>query len=165
MPPASPSSISSQFRRPLVIYDDKCYSCTKFARAARALSRGWVRIVGHYYSEEATNVLEMVLPPGYDATQMFWIVNRSGAYGARSGLLPLAREIVAGIFKKGNSRGSSSGYTGEDRGGKSYGISCEYSDVDGDTGGGMSASCYTPTNVAKRIAQMLSHGAAFPFRS
>lgn len=132
-------SLSSLFQRPLLIYDDKCYSCAKFAKAASALSRGWIRVAGHYYSQEAKEAKEMIFPPGYDATKMFWLVNRNGAHGARSGLLPLAREIIAGIF----------------RGGKASDIvaACEYD----------SMSCYTPTNVLKRIAGTLGHGAKFPF--
>lgn len=134
-------SLSSLFQRPLLIYDDMCYSCAKFAKAASALSRGWIRTAGHYYSQEAKEAKEMIFPPGYDATKMFWLVNRNGAHGARSGLLPLAKEIIIGIF----------------RGGKASDIAaaCEYD--------GTSMSCYTPTNVFKRLAAMLSHGARFPF--
>lgn len=44
---------SEIFSRPLIIYDDKCYSCTKFANIARSISRGYIRIAGHYYSDEA----------------------------------------------------------------------------------------------------------------
>jgi len=134
-------SLSSLFQRPLIIYDDKCYSCAKFAKAASTLSRGWIRLAGHYYSEDAKKAKEMIFLPGYDATKMFWLVNRSGAHGARSGLLPVAREIIVGMF----------------RGGKAGDISaaCEY--------GGTPKSCYTPTNVFKRLVTMLSHGARVPF--
>jgi hypothetical protein len=106
---------------------------------ASTLSRGWIRTAGHYYSQEAKEAKEMIFPPGYDATKMFWLVNRDGAHGARSGLLPLAKEIIAGMF----------------RGGKAGDImaACEYTGM----------SCYTPTNVLKRIADTLSHGASFPF--
>jgi len=129
------------FQRPLLIYDDKCYSCAKFARVASTLSRGWIRVAGHYYSEEAKEAKKMIFPSGYDATKMFWLINKNGAYGARSGLLPAAREIIIGMF----------------RGGKASDIiaACEYN--------GTSMSCYTPTNVFKRLAAMLSHGARFPF--
>jgi len=128
------------FQRPLLIYDDKCYSCAKFAKVASALSRGWIRVAGHYYSQEAKEAKETVFPPGYDATKMFWLINRNGAYGARSGLPPVAREIIVGMF----------------RGGKASDIAtaCEYN---------ASMSCYTPTNVFRRLANMLSHGARFPF--
>lgn len=71
---------------------------------------------------------------------MFWLVNKSGAHGARSGLLPLAKEIIIGLF----------------RGGKAsdIGAACEY-----DAG----MSCYTPTNILKRIGGTLGHGATFRF--
>src|SRR5581483_451647 len=136
------SSISSLFRRPLLIYDDKCYSCAKFAKSASTLSRGWIRAAGHYHSKEAKEAKSIIFPPGYDPTGMFWLVNKDGAFGARSGVLPLTREILVGIF----------------RGGKASEIiaACEY--------GGMGASCYTPTNVFKRLVGMLSHGASFPFQ-
>lgn len=129
------------FQRPLLIYDDKCYSCTKFARVASALSRGWIKVAGHYYSQEAKEAKEMIFPPGYDATKMFWLVNKNGAHGARSGLLPVAREIIFGMF----------------RGGKVNDITaaCEYN--------GTSMSCYTPINVFRRLASMLSRGAKVPF--
>lgn len=129
------------FQRPLLIYDDKCYSCGKFANAVSKLSRGWIRAAGHYYSKEANEVKEMIFPPGYDATKMFWLVNKSGAYGARSGLLPVAREIIVGMFRRGRA--------------SEIAAACE--------NGGTSMSCYTPTNVFKRLANMLSHGAKFHF--
>jgi len=129
------------FQRPLLIYDDKCYSCAKLAKVASALSRGWIRVAGHYYSQEAKEAKELVFPPGYDATKMFWLINKNGAYGARSGLPPVAREIIVGMFT----------------GGKASNIAaaCEYGDT--------SMSCYTPTNVFRRFATLLSHGAKFQF--
>jgi len=141
-------SLSSMFRRPLLIYDDKCYSCTKFAKSASMLSRGWIRIAGHYYSQDAKEVKETIFPPGYDATKMFWLVNRTGAYGARSGLPQVLREIVVGMFK-----GSKAGRGGN--GDDMAAAACEYD--------GTSMSCYTPANVFKRLVKMLSHGAKFAF--
>ena len=124
-----------------MIYDDKCYSCAKFAKAASVLSRGWIRAAGHYYSREAKDAKQAIFPPGYDSTKMFWLVNRSGAYGARSGLPQVAREIIVGLFRS--------------RKASDIPAACEY--------GGTSMSCYTPTNVFKRLAKMLSHGAKFKF--
>lgn len=136
--------LSSLFERPLLIYDDKCYSCTKFAKVASTLSRGWIRAAGHYYSKEAMEAKAAVFPAGYDATKMFWLVNRRGAFGARSGLLPLTREIVAGWFKGNNNKKTTFPPP-----------ACEYTTS--------SPSCYTPTSVFARLATMLSHGAAFQF--
>lgn len=137
-------SLSSTFARPLLIYDDKCYSCTQFARTASALSRGWIRTAGHYRSEEARRAKEMIFPEGYDSTRMFWLVNSTGAHGARSGLLPLAREVAAGWFRGGK----------EKKNADAFAPLCEYNN---------GTSCYTPTNILKRLARMLSHGATFSF--
>jgi hypothetical protein len=108
---------------------------------AGTLSRGWIKTAGHYYSQDAKEAKEMIFPPGYDATKMFWLVNRKGAHGARSGLLPLAKEIIVGMFRGGRA--------------SDVAAACEYD--------GTSMSCYTSTNVLKRIAGTLSHGARFPF--
>ena len=139
------SSLSSSFKRPLLIYDDKCYSCAKFAKVASMLSRGWIRAAGHYYSQVAKETKEMIFPTDYDATKMFWLINRSGAHGARSGLLPLAKEILVGIL-----RGS----------GKVNDIdaSCKYDKTN-------NMSCYTLTDVLKRIAGTLRKGTTFRFNS
>jgi hypothetical protein len=113
---------------------------------ASTLSRGWIRTLGHYYSQEAKEVKATIFPPNYDATKMYWLVNRRGAHGARAGLLPLAKEILIGIFRGG--------------GGKVNDISatCEF-----DTTKNM--SCYTTTTVLKRIAGTLSHGKTFRFKT
>ncbi len=87
------------FSRPLLIYDDKCSSCTKFAKAAARLSRGWICIAGHYYSQQAIDTKKMIFPSNYDATKMFWLINKNGAFGARLGLIQVVKEIIIGIFK------------------------------------------------------------------
>ena len=137
--------MSSSFKRPLLIYDDKCYSCAKFAKVASMLSRGWIRAAGHYYSQVAKETKEMIFPTDYDATKMFWLINRSGAHGARSGLLPLAKEILVGIF-----RGSVKV--------NDIDAACEYDKTN-------NMSCYTLTDVLKRIAGTLSKGTTFRFNT
>jgi hypothetical protein len=109
------------------------------------LSRGWIRAAGHYYSQVAKETKEMIFPTDYDATKMFWLINRSGAHGARSGLLPLAKEILVGIL-----RGS----------GKANDIdaACKYDKTN-------HMSCYTLTDVLKRIAGTLRKGTTFRFNS
>jgi hypothetical protein len=90
---------SCNFSRPLLIYDDKCSSCRKFAIYAKILSRGWIRIAGHYHSLEAINAKKAIFPSDYDSTQMFWLIDNRGAYGARYGLRQVLKEIVRGIIK------------------------------------------------------------------
>ena len=73
--------------------------CGKFADVAFTLSGGWIRTAEHYYSQEAIEAKKLVFPTDYDAKTMFWLINEDGVYGARSGLLLLAKEMFRGIFK------------------------------------------------------------------
>jgi hypothetical protein len=91
--------VSSPFSRPLLIYDDRCSSCGQFAYWARRLSGGWIRLAGHYYSPEAKRVKKSIFPDDYDPTRMFWLINRNGAFGARSGLIQVFKEIIRGLVK------------------------------------------------------------------
>lgn len=109
------------------------------------LSRGWIRIAGHYYSQIGKETKEVIFPTGYDATKMFWLINSSGAYGARSGLLPLAKEILVGILR-GNGKVSD------------IIAACEYDKTN-------NMSCYTLTDVLKRIAGTLRKGMTFRFNA
>ena len=94
-----PIPMSSPFSRPLLIYDDRCSSCWRFAFWARRLSGGWIRLAGHYYSPEATKVKRFIFPDDYDPTKMFWLINKNGAFGARSALMEVFKEIIRGLFK------------------------------------------------------------------
>jgi hypothetical protein len=114
---------------------------------ASMLSRSWISAAGHYYSQEAKEAKEMIFPPDYDATKMFWLINKSGAHGARSGLLPLAKEILVGIFRGGR-RGKVSDIS----------VTCEFDKTN-------NMSCYTAMNVLKRISGTLSHGTTFRFKT
>ena len=87
---------TSSYSRPLLIYDDRCSSCRQFALWARRLSGGWIRLAGHYYSSEASKVKKSIFPDDYDPTQMFWLINKNGAFGARSGLIEVFKEIIRG---------------------------------------------------------------------
>jgi hypothetical protein len=151
-------SFSSSFSQPLLIYDDKCSSCAKFARTAAKLSRGWIRIAGHYYSQEAIDIKKMVFPPDYDATKMFWLINRKGAYGARLGLIQVVKEIAVGIFKisfreqhynnknnKNSSSSSSSNETAEN---------CSYN---------YKESCMSTKNTLSRIFNLMKNSGKINF--
>ena len=45
---------------PLVVYDNHCYLCVKFAKIVNFLARGRLRIVGHY-SELGIKIRDSVL--------------------------------------------------------------------------------------------------------
>lgn len=91
--------MSSPFSRPLLIYDDRCSSCGRFASWARRLSGRWIRLAGHYYSPEAMKVKKSIFPDDYDPARMFWLINNNGAFGARSGLMEVFKEIIRGLIK------------------------------------------------------------------
>ena len=93
------------YARPILIYDNFCHSCTKFAQVSRILSRNRIYLVGHY-TNEGQQIKNKIFTNGFDANKMFWMVTSKGAFGARSGLLPLIYEIVKGLFGFGESIGA-----------------------------------------------------------
>ena len=82
--------------RPVLIYDDKCSSCTVFAKYAFKSSRGQIDCVGHY-SNDGEKFRKLIFPPNYKETEMFWIITSNHAYGGRSALLPLLGLIGKGL--------------------------------------------------------------------
>ena len=88
------------FDQPVLIYDNKCSPCWNAARIAEKLSRGRMRLMGHYESsDDLTKLKQAIFPPGYDPTSMSWLVNKNGAYGGRAWIVPLICEIIRGIFE------------------------------------------------------------------
>ncbi len=77
---------------PLVIYDNQCYLCIKFAKLVTILARGRLRIIGHY-TELGKKIREEVLDSS--ALEMFWFVDGKTAYGGRAGLFPLLLAIIS----------------------------------------------------------------------
>lgn len=87
---------------PLVIYDNQCYLCTKFAKVVNFLSRGKLLLVGHYSSlgEKLRNeILDS------SALEMFWFIDKKTAYGGRAALGPLLNAILFSKGRKLNSVG------------------------------------------------------------
>jgi hypothetical protein len=138
--------VSCIFVRPLLIYDDKCSSCTKFAKAANILSGGWIRTAGHYYSQEAIEAKKLVFPPGFDATKMFWLINGNGAYGARYGLIQVVKEIIIGLYKRKREKNNGN-----------HTAACEYKD--------QTMSCGSTKDTLKRILNMMRNSDRFAFPS
>ena len=89
--------MDSLIRTPVLIYDDRCSTCTLFAAYAFKFSRRQIDCMGHY-SKEGQKFKKMTFPPNYDGTEMFWLVSNDYAYGGRSALLPLLVLIIRGIF-------------------------------------------------------------------
>ena len=139
----------NQFSQPLLIYDDKCSSCTKFAKAAAKLSRGWIRIAGHYFSQEAIDTKKTVFPQDYDSTKMFWLINKKGAFGARSGLFQSIKEIIIGNFKS-----ISKNKYSKDHNTKVAATECSYSDRE---------SCMSTRTTLSRMYNMMRNSDKFDF--
>ena len=76
---------------PLVIYDDQCYLCIKFAKVVNFLARGRLRLVGHY-TDFGKMLRDSILDSS--ALEMFWFVDGKTAYGGRAALLPLISAIL-----------------------------------------------------------------------
>jgi len=84
---------------PLVIFDNQCYLCTKFAKVVNFLARGKLPLVGHYSSlgEKLRNeILDS------SALEMFWFVDEKMAYGGRAALGPLFNAILSSKGSKEN---------------------------------------------------------------
>lgn len=76
---------------PLVIYDNQCYLCTKFAKAVNFLARGKLLLVGHY-TELGEKLRKQILDSS--ALEMFWFVDGKTAFGGRAALVPLISAII-----------------------------------------------------------------------
>ena len=77
-------------KMPLMVFDDKCYVCIKFAKMVNYLTKGRLRMVGHY-TDFAKSIRDNLL--GDDALEMFWFINKDTAYGGRAALRPLISAI------------------------------------------------------------------------
>ena len=75
---------------PLMIFDDRCYVCIKFAKVVNYLTKGRLRMIGHY-TEFGKSIRNNFL--GDDALEMFWFMNKNTAYGGRAALRPLISAI------------------------------------------------------------------------
>ena len=71
---------------PLMIYDDKCYVCIKFAKLMNFLAKGKLRMIGHY-TEFGGKIRKEILED--DALEMFWFIDEETAYGGRAAIIPL----------------------------------------------------------------------------
>ena len=76
---------------PIVVYDNQCYLCVKFAKMIEFLTRGNLTMIGHY-SEFGLKLRQTML--GESALEMFWLIDEKTAYGGRAALLPLLRAII-----------------------------------------------------------------------
>ena len=76
---------------PLVIYDNECYLCVQFAKFVNFLTKGRLRLVGHY-TDFGKQIRNSVLDSS--ALEMFWFIDEKTAYGGRAALGPLFSAIL-----------------------------------------------------------------------
>jgi predicted DCC family thiol-disulfide oxidoreductase YuxK len=76
---------------PVLVYDNQCYLCVKFAKMVEFLTRGNLTMIGHY-SELGVKLRKTIL--GESALEMFWLIDEKTAYGGRAALLPLLITII-----------------------------------------------------------------------
>lgn len=147
---------SVYFDRPLLIFDDKCSSCLKFAKYVNILSHGWIQIAGHYYSTIALETKKMIFPTKYDSTTMFWLIYKNTAYGARSALIPVVKEIVRGLVKSIVEKDNKQKYQAKlkDNEGNLDTITCNYKDH---------LQCMSTTNTLKRLINMMQNSSRVTF--
>jgi hypothetical protein len=82
---------------PIVLFDDECYVCIKFASIVNFFSRGKITMVGHY-SNFGKKIREEILDDS--ALEMFWFIDENTASGGRAALLPLIKSIFSSNPRK-----------------------------------------------------------------
>jgi len=82
---------------PIVLFDNQCYLCTKFAKTVNFFARGKITMVGHY-SEIGRDIRKSILDES--ALDMFWFINQKRAYGGRAALFPLIKSVLSEKTKK-----------------------------------------------------------------
>ena len=84
---------------PILIYDDSCYHCSKFASIVKSIAGKNILIVGHY-TDIGKEIKSKIFQKDYDSTRMFWFVTDKTAYGGRAGVLPLLLSILTKRSRK-----------------------------------------------------------------
>ena len=82
---------------PIILYDNKCYLCIKFARLVSFLAKNRITMIGHY-SKWGEEIREQILDEA--ALEMFWFIDKRRAYGGRAALYPLLKSISSSKNRK-----------------------------------------------------------------
>ncbi len=85
---------------PIVVFDNQCYLCVKFAKFVDFFARGKMTMVGHY-SDFGTKIRNEILDES--ALDMFWFIDKKRAYGGRAALFPLIKSIFSKKTEKSSS--------------------------------------------------------------
>ena len=81
---------------PIILYDNQCYLCIKFAKIMSLISRGKITIIGHY-SNSGREIREKILDDS--ALDMFWFIDEKNAFGGRAAILPMFKKMIFGKKK------------------------------------------------------------------
>ena len=82
---------------PIVLFDNQCYLCMKFAKFVNFFARDKITMVGHY-SDFGTKIRNEILDEF--ALEMFWFIDKKRASGGRAALYPLVKSILSKKTKK-----------------------------------------------------------------
>ena len=82
---------------PIVLFDNQCYLCIKFAKFVNFFARNKITMVGHY-SDFGIKIRNEILDEF--ALEMFWFIDKKRASGGRAALYPLAKSILSKKTKK-----------------------------------------------------------------
>ena len=82
---------------PIVLFDDQCYVCIKFATIVNFLARGKITMIGHY-SDFGIQIRNEILDQ--TALEMFWFIDEKRASGGRAALFPLIKSIFSTKSRK-----------------------------------------------------------------
>ena len=81
---------------PIVVFDNQCYLCMKFAKFVDFFARGKITMIGHY-SVFGAKIRNEILDES--ALDMFWFIDKKRAYGGRAALFPLIKSIFSKKIK------------------------------------------------------------------
>ena len=77
---------------PIIVFDNQCYLCVKFAKFVDFFARGKITMVGHY-SDFGIKIRNEILDES--ALDMFWFIDKKRACGGRAALFPLVKSIFS----------------------------------------------------------------------
>ena len=82
---------------PIMLFDNQCYLCMKFAKFINLFARGKIMMVGHY-SDFGLQIRNEILDEF--ALEMFWFIDKKRASGGRAALYPLVKSMLSKNVKK-----------------------------------------------------------------
>ncbi len=82
---------------PIMLFDNQCYLCTKFAKLVKGFERDKIMRVCHY-SDFGLKIRNEILDEF--ALEIFWFIDKKRASGGRAALGPLVKSILSKNMKK-----------------------------------------------------------------